>query len=345
MTPGARHGAKSRPNRDKSMKSGMKSIGIWRSLRFFPHPLAWVAAAAMAAVDMFWLLATDMKLENFSHLLDGSWLLIALILALLARFNAKGALAAAMTALFFLVFGTAARVLNHLAASAGMPFVDPWLARMDAALGLDKGVYLALVNFMNSHDMFRHAVQLAYMNHTVIFVFVILFLAATGRMERLRAFTLVFAMTVGATLLLGGLFPAAGAFTYYHPGADLTANLPHGTGNYFVPYLLALNAGTMTTIDMTDMPGLVSMPSYHTIMALMVPWALRRTWAFLPGLIYGALTIAATPVLGGHYFVDLLAGAVTLAASLWLLERSTAKTPAAASLSANPAELPRPSRS
>ena len=57
------------------------------------------------------------------------------------------------------------------------------------------------------------------------------------------------------------------------------------------------------------MQGIVTMPSYHTVMAVLLTYAFRRT-----GLVgYGIATLnlvmlLSIPPIGGHYLVDMLAG-------------------------------------
>ena len=57
------------------------------------------------------------------------------------------------------------------------------------------------------------------------------------------------------------------------------------------------------------MEGIVTMPSYHTVLAVLLTYAFRRT-----GLVgYGIATLnfvmlLSIPPIGGHYLVDVLAG-------------------------------------
>jgi membrane-associated phospholipid phosphatase len=54
----------------------------------------------------------------------------------------------------------------------------------------------------------------------------------------------------------------------------------------------------------------VSFPSLHVAGALLVVYLSRGVaWLFWPTLVFNALLVAATPVFGGHFFVDVLAGA------------------------------------
>ena len=73
--------------------------------------------------------------------------------------------------------------------------------------------------------------------------------------------------------------------------------------------LLALRAGGPWHFELSAMQGIVTMPSYHTVMAVLFTYAFRRT-----GLVgYGIATLnlvmlLSIPPIGGHYLVDMLAG-------------------------------------
>jgi membrane-associated phospholipid phosphatase len=59
------------------------------------------------------------------------------------------------------------------------------------------------------------------------------------------------------------------------------------------------------------------MPSYHTVMALLIAYAFRRTGVV--GYVIAALNAAmllSIPSIGGHYLVDVLAGGVLAFAAI-----------------------------
>ena len=86
----------------------------------------------------------------------------------------------------------------------------------------------------------------------------------------------------------------------------------------FITHFAAARDGSMTAVPWGNLEGLVSAPSFHMIGAVVVTWACRRTWLVWLLLPVNALLIAATVLLGAHYFVDLLASGLLLAASLTL---------------------------
>ena len=73
------------------------------------------------------------------------------------------------------------------------------------------------------------------------------------------------------------------------------------------------------------MQGIVTMPSYHTVMAVLLTYAFRGT-----GLVgYGIATLNAVmlisiPPIGGHYLVDVIAGAA-LALGAIAVQRATTR--------------------
>ncbi len=67
--------------------------------------------------------------------------------------------------------------------------------------------------------------------------------------------------------------------------------------------------------------GVVAFPSYHIIMALMVVWYSRATFAFWPFALAGLGMVPATLAHGGHHLVDLLAGGLVFAGVVWAAGR------------------------
>jgi len=81
-----------------------------------------------------------------------------------------------------------------------------------------------------------------------------------------------------------------------------------------VPGIAGLN---WIIINPVGLPGLVTFPSYHTASGILLCAALFRTWMFWPALVYSTVMIASAPIFGGHYFIDLFAGAGLALAVVW----------------------------
>ena len=77
-----------------------------------------------------------------------------------------------------------------------------------------------------------------------------------------------------------------------------------------------------------EMQGIVTFPSYHTVLGVLFPYMFRRHRWFLPVLVLNVLLIGSVPTEGAHYVVDAIAGViiavVALAVAQWLLGRCVA---------------------
>jgi membrane-associated phospholipid phosphatase len=74
--------------------------------------------------------------------------------------------------------------------------------------------------------------------------------------------------------------------------------------------------GRLRVLDLFGLAGIVTFPSFHATSAALYAWALWPVRWFRPiAILANAAMLASTPIDGGHYFVDLVAGiAVAVAA-------------------------------
>jgi hypothetical protein len=80
--------------------------------------------------------------------------------------------------------------------------------------------------------------------------------------------------------------------------------------------------GSLRVLDLATMTGLVTFPSFHAASAAIYLWALWPVKLLRPAAILAnGLMLAATPVIGGHYFVDVLAGIAVAAVSIVIAGR------------------------
>jgi membrane-associated phospholipid phosphatase len=107
------------------------------------------------------------------------------------------------------------------------------------------------------------------------------------------------------------MFVHLGLQPYDYPNLDPAAAFVH------VAHLSALRAGTLRVISLDGAEGLITFPSYHAALGVIFAtsfWTVRSLrW---PGLAVNTVMIAATPIDGGHYFIDVLAGIMVAAVSL-----------------------------
>ncbi len=129
-------------------------------------------------------------------------------------------------------------------------------------------------------------------------------------------------LTGFAAIVLSAVFPAVGAYILYQPDQAVRDAISADSGVWHLAHFEALRNGTFTVYDVRKTEGLVTFPSYHTAAALVIPIALRGL-GLVTALAWGfaGLVILSTIPIGGHYLIDVIAGAAMTYAILAVMKR------------------------
>jgi len=282
------------------------------------------ALAAVQRLGVAWTLTWLVLAIDATWLLLGSWTVsargVVTILAAVAVFHAPLAFrryrseprirATAQAANLFIVFMAAAGTLSYLVVSTNARLVDASLAAWDGALGFD---WQAYAGWLQRHDLLQDALRGAYISGLPQIVFVVLFLGLTARTAQLDSFLRLCIVATLATIVLSGPFPAAGSWKHF-PGTVPAAQLA------WLSHFESLRSGALRDIPLREMQGLISIPSLHAVQAVLLVNAMRGTRLLPAFVVLDGAMLVSTPVSGGHYFVDVLAG-LLLAGLLIVLER------------------------
>ena len=200
---------------------------------------------------------------------------------------------------------------QYVAVAFKRPLIDPFLASADRFLGLDVS---ALANWSRDHPRLNFGMAAAYYSFIPQLAALVAVLGIVIRdREALWEYVFHFYFCSTVTVICLAVFPAACAFQYLQFESTLNQTR-------FIAHFNGLRAGTFTVVRLTDMEGLISMPSLHVAGAFMVVWALRRhRKALFAAAPVNLVLIAATVMTGAHYVVD-LAGTLAmfgLSLTLW----------------------------
>jgi len=260
----------------------------------------WIATLVIFVADVSWGVVGGWKVELNGFLIH--MLIVASMLSILAirRFRQEPRVSHTIRLMTLLIlFSNASAVLSYLIVSTNAPLIDSALSSWDRALGFD---WRSLFAWMQNHLLLRHLLQFAYASLLPQIIFTGIFLGFTARFAKLITFIQHLVMTCSGTILLSGLFPAAGAWKFYGIGADVNAQMV----SHFGP----LRDGTLRSINLLDIQGLISIPSFPTVLAILIAASMWRTPVAYVFLVLDTATIISTPIEGGHYLVDVLAGAL-----------------------------------
>ncbi|MDO9412818.1 MAG: phosphatase PAP2 family protein [Pseudolabrys sp.] len=266
----------------------------------------WVLIAVMAAFTVAGCLLTGLRVAPASLLtlvvpfavLGATWWVYSTVRP---DARVRGMAEGFVQILLVLIFGT---VMSYAAIALTFPLVDDKLLAIDLALGIDRRIYL---DFINGQRLLHNALVLAYFTLMPQFVIVPVVLFFANQMQRLQQFTFASGVALFATVLIS-IFTPALSTTYLDLGLPVGAPVPEGLGVH-LPVMEKLRSGVPFLMQLDQLEGLLTFPSFHTIGALLFIWATWRVpvvrWL---SLVLNAALIAATPVIGTHYFIDVAAG-------------------------------------
>ncbi len=208
--------------------------------------------------------------------------------------------------------------MTYVAAAANLPLVDAPLMAFDRALGLD---WLAYFNFIESHVALRWATVAAYLMIGWPVFGVPIVLGATRRYRRLQEFTLAFAIALVVTTAISVFTPAMGTYDFLHLTTDPNVSTPAAYLDQLRD-LPMVRDGSLRHLGMTKLTGIVTFPSFHAAAAVLYLWALWPVRWFRPIAVAANIAmLLATPLGGGHYFVDVFAGIAIATAAILAAQR------------------------
>lgn len=240
-----------------------------------------------------------------------------------------------------LLFSALGSMLSYMVARGGGALWDARFAAWDRALGFN---WLDYVRLADAHPLAAFLSHWAYGSLIPQVVVLIVVLGFTQRLFALRT-TMLAAMICGSvTILLSPLYPAINYFTHLGISPSELNNLKPWAALAPVHDFTALRAGTMHELQLTKLEGIIAFPSYHAGLAtvtLLGFWRSGITWLRWTGSAIATATLLATPIEGGHYFVDVFAGMAIAIASVVVAHQAVRWQPTLTSLKAWPSRRSR----
>ena len=204
------------------------------------------------------------------------------------------------------VLGVSLACLSYVGASADLPLRDRDIIWIDRHLGFD---WLQVMSSLDQSSQLLSVLNGAYATFTAQLVGAALALVIAGRMGDLERFFIVFACASISAEALSVLVPTLGPIWALADNARFT-NLPT-LGRTTAEIVLALRDKTLGTIDFEAVNGIISFPSMHAAVAIIVPYVLRwNRWLFWPIAVLDAVMLISAVPSGNHYLADVLAGIV-----------------------------------
>jgi hypothetical protein len=281
--------------------------------------LNWLMIAVASAGFGLGLLLTDFHVRPLSYLIVFA---IAAVYGLFGYRNAVSPssrnprIAFTLTAIAQMIMVISVMTsITYIATAANLPLTDTTLLAVDRALGLDFRSYL---NFINDRMWLIYILAAGYRAIAWPVWVIVIALPLAGYHQRGGEFICAFTLALIATTCVSTLLPATGIYgTMGLVAADYPNIDPQSyyNGMHEIP---ALRDGSLRVLDLFHLDGVLTFPSFHAISAVLYAWALWPVrWLRPLNIFCNGAMLVATPVGGGHYFIDVIAGIAVAVAAVY----------------------------
>lgn len=195
--------------------------------------------------------------------------------------------------------------LSYVSARLNYPLSDEWLISIDHAMGFD---WKAYIHWVDQSATLAFLSTTAYISSGPQMLVIITILFLYKNIAHNQRFLLAFIATGAITVILSALYPAVAGYVHYNIDPSQFKNLhPIAARVHEAPYMAMRNH--TTNVLSFPMQGLVTFPSFHAALAIVLiyaAWPVR--WLRIIAIPLNILVLFATPVDGGHWLIDVVGG-------------------------------------
>lgn len=300
-----------------------------REAALFAVPL--IALLMLAATSAFSLYFSGVAYDGGNDLNQGLLLFAAIVVATMAARMIRGttiAFSAVEGFALVALLSLGGQIASAAVAVGNAPLIDPWLAAADRVIapGWD---WSAMVATLGQHPRLHVALTYAYASlswQPVLFFAVGLRL---GTVRKNADFVGAYAIALLLCVLPFHWLPALGPYPYYGIAAQDVPGALIRLAWEAPEKLILLRSGAVDAIGTTLLSGLICIPSFHAAGAVLMATAFwDMAWLRWPMLALNLVMFAAAGPIGGHYYVDLLAGGLVAVLAVVVARRCVRSKPA-----------------
>jgi hypothetical protein len=262
--------------------------------QWIPELAPALGAACLVVVALTWNLSTTIHWEVSLPilLLPSAALAGCIISAYYSRLQSVNEVFFYLT--LYYIFVLFSIQLTYHCIAVGYPLQDAALSRADAAIGFD---WLSWANFITAHPLLLRVTNWSYSSYAWQPLVIIPLLAILKPRKGNPELFLSLLLAMALTLIITTFVPAIGP-------ADALGFRPAPA-----PVIRALHASP--TAQALKYTGVVTFPSFHTIMAILFTFACRGIRFLFPAaLCLNVTMLISVPHSGDHYLVDMIAGTI-----------------------------------
>jgi hypothetical protein len=267
---------------------------------------AWAFVAILAGIDCCWVVHKGWSFSGWPSVLSSLAILLGVAFFYRISERSRGLAEAGNYAALWIAFALAGAVFTYLTAALNMPLQDAALFRIDAALGFD---WFGWSRWLTAHPALRTALELVYQTFVPQIIGSVLYFAHLHRSDRNRELLWAGMISLIVTAALAGAMPALGPFV---PGAPPSWTVA----------LIAVRDGAVSRFVFGDLQGVIAMPSFHAVVAIVLIYAHRGlARSFYPIVALNLLMLLSAPSQGHHFLIDVIAGVAVAVLTISLLRQ------------------------
>ena len=260
----------------------------------------WLFVAAIGTLDWVWMNAAGFRFgDGFLACAAAACALAAIALVYFYTERDERIRDFAHFGAQFLALSLVLIPLESLAVSTNAPLAHRSFVALDQGMGLD---WVAWAQWVSAHPLIHWALGVAYASIWLQTILAFMFNVHTRSSQRNSELWWIIAFSSLLTIAGGAVLPASNPWIY---------NGFAGVDDFLhAQQFAALRDGTMHVLGLYNTEGLIQLPSFHTVLAIMLAYNFRHhRWLFAAAVVLDTLIILSCPTEGSHYLVDLVAGA------------------------------------
>lgn len=274
--------------------------------------IKWFLLTIVGLADWIWMASAGFRVSPaYTYALPSILLLICISLFYFYTGREQRIMEFAHFAAQLLALYAVTMPLTFLAVSTNAPLHDNAFDGIDKAMGLD---WVAWTQWMTGHPYLRWILAVVYGSLPVQGFFCYIYNVHTREFWRNTELWWATFISLIITIAGSAAFPAMNPYVYY--GLESSDRFIH------MGQFLGLRDGTMRVVSTQIHEGLVQLPSFHTILAILMTYNVRHNhWLLAFAVVLNAALIISCPTEGSHYFIDLFAGVAVAAVTIWGIRR------------------------
>jgi membrane-associated phospholipid phosphatase len=130
-------------------------------------------------------------------------------------------------------------------------------------------------------------------------------------------FVLAWSIALSVCVAVFPFMPALGGYLHYQLEHTQFPEIRILASWLFVAPFHAMRDGSMTTVELSALDGIVTFPSFHAAVAVLLAWAAAGIpYLRYPMIILNVLMLISSIPIGGHYLIDVIAGSLVAVGSI-----------------------------